>query len=98
MKSRLFLLLMGAVLLVTAGAANGAETWTTTQPSSRAQMQQNANESAQAATDMSYTEKGQNATATNTSYGGVAGGQSDRGAPHGRSCATGPECNIYFGN
>lgn len=97
MKSRLLLPLMGVALLAAAGVANGAETWNMTQPSGRLQMQQNANESAQATTDMPYSEGGQNATAVNASYGGVAGSQSDTGRSHGRPCTTGPQCDIFFG-
>lgn len=64
-------------------------------------MQQNANESAQATTDMSFGENGQAAPAQqsvqNVSYGGVAGGRSETSGRDGRPCSDGPQCKVYFG-
>jgi len=66
-------------------------------------MQQDANESAQATTDMSYGEAARGldsrVQAAPTSYGGVAAGQSQSGgARHGKLCASGAQCRMYFGN
>jgi hypothetical protein len=65
-------------------------------------MQQNANESAQATTDMSFSESGQGMPGAqpvrNVSYGGVAAGQSESGGRQGQPCtSSGPQCRIYFG-
>ncbi|EIF34439.1 hypothetical protein BCh11DRAFT_02241 [Burkholderia sp. Ch1-1] len=66
-------------------------------------MQQNANESAQATTDMPFSESGQGMTpgaqpVRSVSYGGVAAGQSDAGGRQNQPCTSaGPLCRIYFG-
>ncbi|WP_168790150.1 hypothetical protein [Paraburkholderia aromaticivorans] len=104
MKLRLWMALASAVLLLapkTAGALDiegqqGAGT------SGRALMQQNANESAQATTDMSFSESGQGTPGAqpvqNVSYGGVAAGQSQAGGPQNQPCtSSAPQCRIYFG-
>nr|WKF61717.1 hypothetical protein HUO10_006249 [Paraburkholderia busanensis] len=109
MKFHWMLAIASAVLLlvpVTAGAlqpddAQGGS------PSGRTMMQQNANESVQATTDMSFSDPGQAGNVRNASYGGIAAGQSDMGIrqdAHGtqgtrndRPCANGPLCRTYFG-
>jgi hypothetical protein len=70
--------------------------------SGRALMQQNANESAQATTDMPFSESGQGTAGAqpvrNVSYGGVAAGQSEAGGRQSQPCtSSGPQCRIYFG-
>lgn len=71
--------------------------------SGHALMQQNANESAQATTDMPFSESGRGMTpgvqpAQNVSYGGVAAGQSEAGGRQTQLCtSSGPLCRIYFG-
>ncbi|HZZ11314.1 MAG TPA: hypothetical protein VFE79_11545 [Paraburkholderia sp.] len=101
MKHRVLMASASAVLFLivprTAGAQEGQQPAAT---SGRAVMQQNANESAQATSDMSYGTSGQTAPAgqaQNTSYGGVAAGRSDAGERPDRSCTRGPQCQIYFG-
>ena len=90
------------MLLVAAGAANGGTQYDV-QPSGRAIMEQNADQSAQSSTDMYYGETGRNVNAseqskTGASYGGVAGVRSEAGGPRPRPCSTGHQCNIYFGH
>ncbi|OLL28274.1 hypothetical protein BTH42_28340 [Burkholderia sp. SRS-W-2-2016] len=62
-------------------------------------MQHNANESAQATTDMSLGQGWQSREqpVQNTAYGGVAGGQAEMGGGHARPCAIGSGCKVYFG-
>ncbi|WP_144141544.1 hypothetical protein [Paraburkholderia sp. BCC1884] len=101
MKLRLWIAIASAVLLLvpasvialqTDGAQNAGM-------SGSATMQQNANESAQATTDMSYGESVAPATAVrDVSYGGVTAGQSQMGGPSGQSCNTGVQCKVYFGH
>jgi hypothetical protein len=67
--------------------------------SGRAMMQRNANESAQATTDMSF---GQNwdpreQGVRNASYGGVSAGESQAGGRRSQSCAFSTQCKTYFG-
>lgn len=66
--------------------------------SGHAQMQRNANESAQATTDVPLRETGQgtDTRTQNVSYGGVAAGQMESGGRH-APCAPGAQCRIYFG-
>jgi hypothetical protein len=102
MKLRLLMALASAVLFLapkTAGALDG-------QPgaglSGSARMEQNANESVQAITDISFGETGQEAMPAaqpmqNVSYGGAAGGQSQTGGRQDRPCSGGPQCRVYFG-
>lgn len=99
MKLHWMLAIASAVLLlvpVTAGASelDGAQSGS---PSGRSMMQQNANESVQATTDMSFGDSGQAQGLRNASYGGVAAGQSDMGVRQNRPCSEGPLCRIYFG-
>jgi hypothetical protein len=104
MKLRLWMALASAVLLLVpkTAAALGIESQQSTGMSGRALMQQNANESAQATTDMSFSESGQGMPGAqpvrNVSYGGVATGQSESGGRQGQPCtSSGPQCRIYFG-
>jgi hypothetical protein len=104
MKVRLLMVMAIAVLLLVPQTASAQEVGS--QPaagvSGRAQMQKNANESAQATTDMSLGDTGQSTGAggqpvQNVSYGGVAGGQSQTGDRESQRCSTGSQCKIYFG-
>ncbi|RKR36306.1 hypothetical protein [Paraburkholderia sp. BL17N1] len=103
MKLRLWMALASAVFLLvpkTAGAL-GIESQQGAGVSGRALMQ-NANESAQATTDMSFSDSGQGMPGAqpvqNVSYGGVAGGQSQAGGPQNQPCmSSAPQCRIYFG-
>jgi hypothetical protein len=104
MKVRLLMLVASAVLFLaprTAGAM-GMDGQPDTGTSGRVLMEQNANESAQATTDMSFGEAAQGTDARtqavrNVSYGGVAAGQSESGGRQGQPCASGSQCRIYFG-
>jgi hypothetical protein len=103
MKSHSILPWPGVVLLVAAGVANGLETQKDVQPSGRAVMEQNADESAQSSTDMYYRETGQNPNASaqtqaDTSYGGVADTRFATGGRRLRPCPAGFQCNIFFGH
>jgi hypothetical protein len=105
MKLRLLMVVASALLFLVPRTASAAEL--DGQPgagtSGRALMQQNANESAQATTDMSYGEAAQGMdtrtqAVQGVSYGGVAAGQSESGGGRqDRPCSTGPQCRIYFG-
>jgi hypothetical protein len=104
MKLRIGMALAGAMLLLAPGApgASEMEDQQAAGMSGHEMMQQNANESAQATTDMSFGESGQSTMpgaqpAQNVSYGGVAAGQSEAGGRQGRPCVSGPQCRIYFG-
>jgi hypothetical protein len=104
MKLRLLMVMASAVLFLAPRSVSAQEL--EGQPaagvSGHALMQKNANESAQATTDMSFDETGQG-TGTggqpvqNVSYGGVAGGQSQAGDRGSQRCSSGPQCKIYFG-
>jgi hypothetical protein len=104
MKLRLLVVAASAVLLLAPRTANamGPQGQPDSAISGSAQMQRNANESAQATTDMSLgetwhgTETGAQG-AQNVSYGGVAAGQAQTGGRHGQACGSGPQCKIYFG-
>lgn len=102
MKLRLLMVVASAVLFLaprTAGAT-GMDGQPDTGMSGRALMQQNANESAQATTDMSFGEAAQGTgtqAVRNVSYGGVAAGQSESGGRPSQPCTSGPQCRIYFG-
>ncbi|QQC65925.1 hypothetical protein [Paraburkholderia ginsengisoli] len=104
MKFRLLMVAACAVLLLVprAVSALGLEGQPAGGISGSAQMQQNANESAQATTDMSLggtwqdPDTGGQGT-RNVSYGGVPAGQSEAGGRHGQSCGAGSQCRIYFG-
>ena len=104
MKLRLWMALASALFLLaprTAGAMD-VEGQQGAGMSGRALMQQNANESAQATTDVSFSESGQGMPGAqpvqNVSYGGVAAGQSEAGGPPSQRCtSSAPQCRIYFG-
>ncbi|CAB3792423.1 hypothetical protein LMG28614_03526 [Paraburkholderia ultramafica] len=104
MKLRLLMLVASAVLFLAprAAGAMGMDGLPDTGTSGRVLMQQNANESAQATTDMSLGEAAQGTDSRtqavrNVSYGGVAGGQSESGGRQSQPCGSGPQCRIYFG-
>lgn len=99
MKTFLVLPLAGAGLLLAAGASNGQGM--EAQSAGRAIFEQNANESAQSATDMRYLDSGQSGQAssgvlTNTSYGGAADSLGQSGGP--LRCSGPLQCNIYRGH
>ena len=85
MKILMALPVAGA-LLMAMPVATMAEDIAQSSDASKATMQNNANASAQATTDMSYG----GAMDTRTSSG--------RTMPSTRNCSTGTQCNVYFGN
>ncbi|HEY1999904.1 hypothetical protein [Paraburkholderia sp.] len=98
MKTLFVLTAAGAGLLLAAGATNGQGM--DMQSPGRAIFEQNANESAQSATDMRYSDsvqsdKGPSGAFANTSYGGTADTQGQAGGPR---CTFAPHCNIYRGH
>ncbi|EEA04452.1 conserved hypothetical protein [Burkholderia sp. H160] len=101
MRVRLLMIAATAVLCLMPRTARAAELSGQADPdmAGRAMMQQNANESAQATTDMSFgrnwdsREQGMR----NASYGGVPAGESQAGGRRGQSCSFGTECRTYFG-
>ncbi|HEX7907838.1 MAG TPA: hypothetical protein VF534_07080 [Paraburkholderia sp.] len=104
MKLRIWMAMAGAMLLLAPGTAGASEleAQQAAGMSGHEMMQQNANESAQATTDMSFGESGQSMMpgaqpVQNVSYGGVAAGQSEAGGRYGQPCSSGPQCRIYFG-
>jgi hypothetical protein len=104
MKLRLLMVMASAVLFLAPQTASAQELdgQPTAGVSGRALMQKDANESAQATTDMSLDGTGQAARAggqpiQNASYGGVAAGQSQAGDRQSQRCPSGPQCKIYFG-
>lgn len=103
MKLRLLMIVASAVLLFAPGTASAQEMGGPqgTGTSARAMMEQNANESAQATTDMSLGGPAQGMdtrtqAVQNVSYGGVAAGQAESGGRQ-KPCISGPQCKIYFG-
>jgi hypothetical protein len=99
MKSLFVWPLAGAGLLLATGLANGQDRNADTQSHSRVIFEQNANQSAQDATDMSYGDTGQAGTSasrslTHASYGGTADSDSAWG---GSRCTAGPQCNLFRG-
>ncbi|MFL9933035.1 hypothetical protein P0D88_28310 [Paraburkholderia sp. RL18-103-BIB-C] len=105
MKLRLLMVIASALLFLVprTASAMGLEGQPGADMSGHALMQQNANESAQATTDMSYGEAAQGMdtrtqAVQNVSYGGAAAGQSESGGvQQGKPCSSGPQCRIYFG-
>lgn len=105
MKLRLLIAAASAVLFLAPRTASAQEMQSPqgVGASGHAMMQHNANESAQATTDISYGEPAQGMTpgaqpVQNVSYGGAAAGQSDAGTRQSLPCASsGPQCRIYFG-
>ena len=102
MKAYLALPLASALLLVVAGQPQGQETQPYSQSPGHARMVQNADESAQAETDMSFGDMGQTVTAPGRSmkdaaYGGVAAMSGEAGGPANLNCVNGPDCKVYIG-
>ncbi|SMG61495.1 hypothetical protein [Paraburkholderia susongensis] len=100
MKVRVLMVAASAVLFLAPRTANAAEP--DAGMSGRALMQQNADESAQATTDMSFgrgwqAQQDRDQAMRDVSYGGVSDGQSEAGNRRSRSCAFGPQCKVYFG-
>ncbi|MGF6770449.1 hypothetical protein P3T18_002928 [Paraburkholderia sp. GAS199] len=101
MKLRLWVAVASAVLFLapkTAGALDNPQT----QAANGQALMQNANQSAQATTDMSYGDAGQANTpgaedVRNVSYGGTAAGHAETGGPQWQPCSGGPQCKVYFG-
>jgi hypothetical protein len=84
MKTRLIFAACSACLLMLAGNANSQQTQQEPQqPAAQATLQQDANMSAQSSTD--------------TSYGGMPDTRSATSSQRNRRCATGPNCDIFFG-
>lgn len=105
MKLRLLMAFASAVLFLVPRTASAldAEGQQGAGISGRALMEQNANQSAQATTDMQYGESAQDAmpgdeSARKVSYGGVAAGQSEAGGRQNQPCtSSSPQCKVYFG-
>jgi hypothetical protein len=96
MKLRLLMVMASAVLFlaprpVSAVAADGQPA---APASGRALMQQNANESEQATTDIPLGETVQGQPVRNVSYGGVAAWQSESGNRETQPCGSAPQCKI----
>jgi hypothetical protein len=99
MKLRLLMVMTSAVLFLAPRPVNALESdgpQGVAAPGG-AQMQRNANESAQATTDIPLGETAQGQPVQNVSYGGVATGQSEAGSHPNRPCGSAPQCRIYFG-
>jgi hypothetical protein len=91
--------LASAGLFLAAGVANGQDNGADAQARGRAILEQNANQTAQDATDMPYSETGQLGAPqvrfiTHASYGGSADSGGESGGPR---CAPGSQCNIFRG-
>ncbi|WP_233834932.1 hypothetical protein [Paraburkholderia sp. ZP32-5] len=100
MRIRILTIAASAVLFLAPRTATAEQPGSQPEPamSGRAVMQQNANESAQATTDMSFGQSWQPRQGVqDASYGGVATGQSEAGGKRGQSCSAGSDCRIYFG-
>ena len=104
MRLRLLVVVTSAVLLFAPRTASavGPDGQPGGGVSASVLMQQNANESAQATTDMPLRETSPGTDtrpqgAQNVSYGGVPAGESEAGGGYGRPCGAGPQCRIYFG-
>ena len=101
MKLRLMMALASAALFLAPNPAGALDSQQGDAASGRALMQ-NANESAQDTTDMSFGETVRTVMPAgqpvqNVSYGGVVAGATDAGGRQERSCPSGPQCRIYFG-
>ena len=102
MKLRLLMTLASAALFLAPSTAGALDSQQDEAVSGRVLMQQNANESAQDTTDMSFGESGRTMMPAaqplqNVSYGGVAAGATEAGGRQERPCTSGPQCRIYFG-
>lgn len=103
MRVRILMMIAAtAVLFLAPTTATAAELGGRVDPgmSGRAIMEQNADESAQATTDMSFGPSwdSRDHGVRNASYGGVPAGESQAGGRRGRSCSFGTQCKIYFGH
>ncbi|WP_345816181.1 hypothetical protein AAGS40_18255 [Paraburkholderia sp. PREW-6R] len=107
MKLRLLTAVTTAVLLLAPKTANALDTQGQYSAVASGQaLMQNANESVQATTDMSFSDPGMDAPAAsqaarNGSFGGIGGvvaGQSEMGSRRDELCTGGPQCKIYFGH
>jgi hypothetical protein len=101
MKLRLLMALASAALFLAPNTA-GAQGNHLGEAVSGQVLMQNANESAQDTTDMSFGETGRTIMPAaqpvqNVSYGGVAAGATEAGGRQERPCSSGPQCRIYFG-
>ncbi|ASW01245.1 hypothetical protein [Paraburkholderia aromaticivorans] len=105
MKLRLLMAVASAVLFLAPRTASAQEMQSPQSAgmSGHAMMQRNANESAQATTDISFGEAAQGTApgaqpAQNLSYGGAAAGQSESGTRQSQPCfSSEPQCRVYFG-
>lgn len=86
MKKLFALPVAAALLMGWVGVAVAADMQQDGSSASKTMMQNNANASAQATTDVDM------------SYGGTMDDRTAAGSMHARQCSTGPRCNIYFGN
>ncbi|CAE6860475.1 hypothetical protein [Paraburkholderia domus] len=101
MKLRLLMALASAALFLAPSTAGALDSQQGDAVSGQVLMQ-NANESAQDTTDMSFGETGRTIMPAvqpvqNVSYGGVAAGATEAGGRMERPCSSGPQCRIYFG-
>ncbi|MFM0152972.1 hypothetical protein PQQ99_05760 [Paraburkholderia sediminicola] len=102
MRLRLLMALVSAAFFLVPNTAGALDSQQDDAGSGRALMQQNANESAQDATDMSFGETGRTMMPAaqpvqNVSYGGAAAGATEAGGRQERPCSSGAQCRIYFG-
>ncbi|MCC8397205.1 hypothetical protein LJ656_32015 [Paraburkholderia sp. MMS20-SJTR3] len=101
MKLRVLMIAASALLFLIPRTASAAEPGGPPDAAmpAHAVMQQNANESAQATTDISLGQGWQSRQQPiqNTAYGGVAAGHAETGGRHAQACAIGSGCNVYFG-
>ncbi|NUY30795.1 hypothetical protein F0160_09780 [Paraburkholderia sp. JPY303] len=101
MRVRILMIAATAVLFLVPRTVTAEELSGQADPgmSGRAMMQLNANESAQATTDMSYGQSWdpREQGVRNASYGGVPTGESQAGGWRSQSCAFSTECKTYFG-
>jgi hypothetical protein len=98
MKLRLLMALASAALFLapnTAGASGSQQD----EIAPNRVLMQNANESVQDTTDMSFGETTLPAAqpVQNVSYGGVAAGTAQAEGRQGRPCSSGSLCRVYFG-
>ncbi|MGF6372459.1 hypothetical protein OKW40_005275 [Paraburkholderia sp. RAU6.4a] len=101
MRVRILMIAATAVLFLAprTAIAEGLSAQADHAVSGRAMMEHDADESAQATTDMSF---GQNwdpreQGIRNASYGGVPAGESQAGGRRSQSCSFSTECKTYFG-
>ncbi|RZF25582.1 hypothetical protein EVC45_32925 [Paraburkholderia sp. UYCP14C] len=101
MRVRMLMIAATTVLFLAPRTATAEELSGQTDPgmSGRAMMQHNANESAQATTDMSFGQSwdAREQGVRNASYGGIPAGESQAGGRRSQSCSFGTECKTYFG-